>query len=201
MLSLLHKIRLCFFFPQMKKRTGCKTIFLRQHAGVFQCRHVLSVPHLLLSGFSALNIPLNIGTIMPPKKKSNTFLYAVIALLFLGGVGFLVFQGLQENSTYFLDVAEAKSQDPSKLSNIRLFGTVAGEDIARPEKGTGVSFTLEDQFDKTNTLHVVYTGIVPDTFKEGAEVIIEGDLEKNGVFQARVLMTKCPSKYQKENRS
>jgi len=121
---------------------------------------------------------------MPPKKKSNTFLYAVIALLFLGGVGFLVFQGLQENSTYFLDVAEAKSQDPSKLSNIRLFGTVAGEDIARPEKGTGVSFTLEDQFDKTNTLHVVYTGIVPDTFKEGAEVIIEGDLEKNGVFQS-----------------
>lgn len=138
---------------------------------------------------------------MPPKKKSNAFLYAVIALLFLGGVGFLVFQGLQENSTYFLNVAEAKAQDPAKLSNIRLFGTVAGENITRPEKGTGVSFTLEDQFDKTNSIPVVYTGIVPDTFKEGAEVIIEGDLEKNGIFQARVLMTKCPSKYQKENRS
>ncbi len=182
-----------FFFSKMEKNR-VQNGFLSHHAGIFQCGHVLS-------GLSGLHIPLNIGTSMPPRKKSNTWLYAVIALLFLGGVGFLVFQGLQENSTYFLNVAEAKAQDPSRLSNIRLFGTVAGENITRPEKGSGVSFTLEDQFDKANTLNVVYTGIVPDTFKEGAEVIIEGDLEKNGVFQARVLMTKCPSKYQKENRS
>ena len=140
------------------------------------------------------------GIIMPHKNKSNTWLYAVIALLFLGGVGFLVFQGLQENSTYFLDVAEAKAEDPAKLANARLFGTVAGENIVRPDKGPGVDFILEDQFNKQQTLPVHYTGVVPDTFKAGAEVIVEGGL-KDGVFQAKVLMTKCPSKYQKENRS
>ncbi|MDO5536025.1 MAG: cytochrome c maturation protein CcmE [Desulfovibrionaceae bacterium] len=138
---------------------------------------------------------------MPQKKKSNACLYAIIALLFLGGVGFLIYQGLSENSTYFLDVTEAKAQDQSKLTNIRLFGTVASEGIVRPEQGLGVSFTLEDQFDKSETLPVRYTGVVPDTFKEGAEVIVEGGFAGNGQFQAKVLMTKCPSKYQKENRS
>ncbi len=135
-----------------------------------------------------------------PKKKSNAAMYAVIALLFLGGVGFLVFQGLSSSSTYFLDVAQAKDLGRDKLSNVRLFGTVRAEGIERPAQGLGVSFTLEDQFDKSVTMPVSYTGVVPDTFKEGAEVIVEGDCRPDGAFQARVLMTKCPSKYQKENR-
>jgi len=42
---------------------------------------------------------------------------------------------------------------------------------------------------------------VPDTFKPGAEVIVEGRMEQGGAFNAKTLMTKCPSKYQKENRS
>ncbi len=136
-----------------------------------------------------------------PQKKSNTCMYAVIALLLLGGVGFLVFQGLSENSTYFLDVAEAKAQDTSRMTSVRLFGTVCSENIKRPAKGMGVSFILEDQFDKSQTLPVIYTGVVPDTFKDGAEVIVEGGFTPAGEFQAKVLMTKCPSKYQKENRS
>lgn len=138
---------------------------------------------------------------MARTKKSSTLMYAFIALLFLGGVGFLVFSGLSENSTYFLDVAEAKAQDQSKLGNIRLFGTVKAGTIVEPEKGLGVTFGLEDQHDRTNTMLVRYTGVVPDTFKDGAEVIVEGGVQKDGSFEARVLMTKCPSKYQKENRT
>ncbi len=134
-------------------------------------------------------------------RRSNTLTYIIVAMLFAGGVGYLVFSGLSENSTYFLDVAEARAQDPGSLSNIRLFGTVAGEGIASPESGAGVSFTLEDQHDRAQTLRVDYRGVVPDTFKEGAEVIVEGDMRSDGAFSARVLMTKCPSKYQKENRS
>lgn len=134
-------------------------------------------------------------------KKKNTCTYALIALLFLGGVGFLIFTGLSENSTYFLDVAEAKAQDQNKLKNIRLFGTVQADSIKEPSEGLGVSFALEDQNNPDSTMVVRYTGIVPDTFKDGAEVIVEGGMEQDGTFQAKVLMTKCPSKYQKENRT
>ena len=45
-----------------------------------------------------------------------------------------------------------------------------------------------------------YSGAVPDAFKPGAEVIVEGGMDAGGGFTAKVLMTKCPSKYQKENR-
>ena len=47
---------------------------------------------------------------------------------------------------------------------------------------------------------VSYSGAVPDTFKAGAEVIVEGGMGPEGRFAAKTLMTKCPSKYQKENR-
>ena len=137
----------------------------------------------------------------PKGKNKNTCMYALIALLFLGGVGWLIFSGLSENSTYFLDVAEAKAQDRSKLGNIRLFGTVQPASIQEQQEGPGVLFTLVDQHNQGETMPVAYRGIVPDTFKDGAEVIVEGGLQADGSFQAKVLMTKCPSKYQKENRT
>ena len=49
------------------------------------------------------------------------------------------------------------------------------------------------------TIRVTYSGIVPDTFKDAAEVVVEGkyDLE-SGLFTAHVLLAKCPSKYERE---
>ena len=109
-----------------------------------------------------------------PRKK-NTCMYLVAALLFLGGLGYLVFSGLSENTVYFLNVSEARAATADKLQAARLFGTVAPDNL-------------------------VYKGAVPDTFKAGAEVIVEGGLQPDGRFMAKTLMTKCPSKYQKENR-
>ena len=106
-------------------------------------------------------------------KKKSLPVYALAFCLFLGGVGYMVWAGL--------------------------FGTVAGEDISRPANGLGVRFRLQDAEKPGAVLWVDYSGVVPDTFKPGAEVIVEGGM-KNGDFLARSLMTKCPSKYQKENR-
>lgn len=134
-----------------------------------------------------------------PRKK-NTPIYIVALLLFLGGVGYLTYSGLTENSVYFLNVAEAKAATADKLTAARLFGTVAGEGIEKHSGTPGVSFLLEDKDNAIHTIRVSYTGIVPDTFKPGAEVIVEGGIRPEGHFAAKTLMTKCPSKYQKENR-
>ena len=58
-----------------------------------------------------------------PRKK-NTCMYLVAALLFLGGLGYLVFSGLSENTVYFLNVSEARAATADKLQAARLFGTV-----------------------------------------------------------------------------
>ncbi len=134
-------------------------------------------------------------------KKNSTPMYVVALLFFLGGAGFLVYSGISENSVYFLNVSEALAADTTKLKAARLFGTVAAEDISPALEGPGVTFRLVDAENTTKTLMVRYHGAVPDTFKAGAEVIIEGGLATDGVFAAKTLMTKCPSKYEKENRT
>lgn len=133
-------------------------------------------------------------------RKKNTCIYIAALLLFLGGVGYLVFSGFSENSVYFLNVAEAKAASPDKLASARLFGTVADEGIEKHQGRPGVSFRLEDKDNVSQIIEVSYSGAVPDTFKAGAEVIVEGGMGPEGRFAAKTLMTKCPSKYQKENR-
>ena len=133
-------------------------------------------------------------------KKSGKNVYLVALLLFVGGVGYLAYSGFSENSVYFLNVSEALATPADKLKAARLFGTVAENGLARADSGRDVRFRLEDQKNKATTVWVEYTGAIPDTFKAGAEVIVEGGIGPDGTFRAKTLMTKCPSKYQKENR-
>ncbi|GFH62722.1 MAG: cytochrome c-type biogenesis protein, heme chaperon CcmE [Candidatus Desulfovibrio kirbyi] len=131
-------------------------------------------------------------------REKNTLVYVVALLLFLSGVGYLAYSAFTENSVYFLNVAEAKAVSPDKLTSARLFGSVAERGIEK--HGMGVTFYLQDKDNAVQVIVVSYTGAVPDTFKPGAEVIVEGGMGAEGRFMARLLMTKCPSKYQKENR-
>jgi cytochrome c-type biogenesis protein CcmE len=136
---------------------------------------------------------------MPARK--NTLVYVAAFLLLLGGVSYLAWSGFNENSVYFLNVAEAKSLPAQQLRAARLFGTVADGDVRPHAPGPGVTFSLQDKDNASLSIEVNYTGAVPDTFKPGAEVIVEGAMGGEGRFDARILMTKCPSKYQKQNRT
>ena len=133
-------------------------------------------------------------------RKNQKSLYIAAFALFFSGVSYLLYFGLTENSLYFLNVSEAIAMPQEKLTAARLFGTVAERNLAPLEGAPGVRFLLEDKHDKTQTIAVRYQGAVPDTFKPGAEVIVEGAMDQGGTFNAKMLMTKCPSKYQKEER-
>lgn len=135
-------------------------------------------------------------------QKSSKSVYIVALALFLGGVGYLLFSGFSQNSVYFLNVSEALATPREELQSIRLFGNVAPQELTMFDEEPGVSFILTDKENTQQVMHVTFKGAVPDTFKAGAEVIVEGGYPADGgdVFVARTLMTKCPSKYQKENR-
>ncbi|MEM1025555.1 MAG: cytochrome c maturation protein CcmE [Myxococcota bacterium] len=47
-----------------------------------------------------------------------------------------------------------------------------------------------------HTMPVMFSGIVPDTFEDDAEVIVTGRLTANGTFEGQELVAKCPSKYE-----
>jgi cytochrome c-type biogenesis protein CcmE len=134
-------------------------------------------------------------------SKNQKWVYLAAVLLVATGVGYLVFSGLSQNSVYFLNVSEALAMPAEKLSQARLFGTVAAEGIARDPSSMGVAFNVQDKDDPSKSIRVNYRGSVPDTFKEGVEVILEGSF-KDGArqFEATTLLTKCPSKYEKNEK-
>ena len=64
-------------------------------------------------------------------------------------------------------------------------------------RGDNLRFRIRDR-DGTKSVPVSYTGLVPDPFRDGREVIVSGELH-NGTFVAErdSLITKCPSKFTK----
>jgi cytochrome c-type biogenesis protein CcmE len=98
---------------------------------------------------------------------------------------------------------------PSQLDDnvgeqVSLAGIVVGP-IEGDARGDGLRFMLRD-FDGDTLAHVVYTGRVPDLFKETRHVFLEGTFEGSAVIEDSVvtgvfvgkedsMVTKCPSKY------
>lgn len=94
------------------------------------------------------------------------------------------------------------SLQPSQLENRKGNVALVGKVVAprRAEGRQELSFRLRD-VKGTATVPVVYRGSVPDQFKAGREVRLEGRLQ-SGVFVGKpgTLVTKCPSKYTAEER-
>ena len=82
-----------------------------------------------------------------------------------------------------------------RTAQVTLGGVVLGRSSGDARSEAGMRFTLRDR-DGAATVRVLYHGSVPDLFKPGREVAVQGAL-RNGVFVAKrdSLVTKCPSKY------
>lgn len=133
--------------------------------------------------------------------KNQKWVYLAAVLLVGAGVGYLLFSGLSQNSVYFLNVSEALAMPADKLSQARLFGAVSEVELVREPRNASVSFLVLDKDNPSDAIRVRYSGVVPDTFKPGAEVILEGSFAQGGKeFLATTLMTKCPSKYEKNEK-
>jgi cytochrome c-type biogenesis protein CcmE len=127
---------------------------------------------------------------MKPKSIKIAVTAAVLALA-LGG---LFYSTLAEGTEYYVHVDEVMT-DPGAWQGkrLQLHGFVVDKSIfVKPQ-------TLEYRFQIQNKGAVVpasYTGIVPDTFKDGSEVVLKGHMGPNGfAVDPNGVMAKCPSKY------
>jgi cytochrome c-type biogenesis protein CcmE len=98
-----------------------------------------------------------------------------------------------EGFSYYVTVSEYRTNGASHGDKFRINGKVADGTIERAKTGEDVGFVMTDG---GATLPVRYHGIVPDTFVDGADVVVEGAMDASGTFQAHVLLAKCPSKYE-----
>ena len=113
-------------------------------------------------------------------------------LAILGAVIYLVIANTQANAVYYMTVSELKSCATCATQSVRVAGVVQNS-VVNDNANKQVSFTIADG---KQTLQVVYSGIVPDIFRPGITVVVEGLYTGHGPFQAQTLLAKCPSKFQ-----
>jgi cytochrome c-type biogenesis protein CcmE len=99
---------------------------------------------------------------------------------------------------YYVTVKEFTEKGQPK-GHFRVNGKVAAGTIERMPDGRQVKFTIKDS-EGAATLPVDFVGIIPDTFVDDADVVVEGNRRADGVFEATTLLAKCPSKYESADR-
>ncbi|MDA2928898.1 cytochrome c maturation protein CcmE [Acidobacteria bacterium AH-259-O06] len=123
--------------------------------------------------------------------------FMVAGTLILGAICYLMFSGINDSMVYYYTVSELmnKAEEiPGK--GVRVSGYVSPGTIRGESTQSKVEFVMFEK-ESDRTLPVVYQGIIPDTFKDNAEVVVEGTYRpEEEVFEATVLLAKCPSKYE-----
>ena len=120
---------------------------------------------------------------------------AVTALVLTLAFSGLLYSTLRDGTEYYKHVDEVMN-DPSAWQGkrLQLHGYIVdGSILQKPD-------TLQYRFQVQSNGKVVaaeYTGIVPDGFKSGSEVVLKGRLNPHQGFSVEPggVMAKCPSKY------
>lgn len=126
---------------------------------------------------------------------------AARAKLLIGGlivtaaVGYLIYAGFKSGSMDDLTVESFMAEPQYHDQRVLLRGKVSSDKLAIDGPGLKAEFHLMGKTGSAHDLPVSYHGTIPDLFKAGADVVVEGKLGPGGVFQADKLFTKCPSKY------
>ena len=120
--------------------------------------------------------------------------FLVLGVAVVGTMAALLLLAVQTsgNLMYYRTVSEFVA-DPQADSNLRVNGKVLPGSIVRTSAGMRVHFVMTEGDQR---LPVDYEGVIPDTFVDEADVVVEGALRSDGVFAASVLLAKCPSKYE-----
>ena len=130
---------------------------------------------------------------MPRRRKRLPVSFILGGLAILGAVIYLVYANTRADAVYYLTVSELKSCTTCASQSVRVAGVVQAGSIIQDNQAQQISFVITDS---GNRLPVVYSGIVPDIFRPGITVVVEGHYTGQGPFQAQTLLAKCPSKFQ-----
>ncbi len=121
--------------------------------------------------------------------------FVLLILVVFGSMAGLIVIGMggDQGLLYYYTVEEFHGDPERQIKDFRVNGKVVEGSIERFDSGQDVRFSMQDE---SMAMTVSYHGIIPDTFVDRADVVVEGRLTDDGVFKAHKLLAKCPSKYE-----
>ncbi|GAC1424093.1 MAG: cytochrome c maturation protein CcmE [Ktedonobacteraceae bacterium] len=131
--------------------------------------------------------------ILSPRKRRIPLSFVLAGIAILGAIVYLVFINTQASAVYYMTVTELHNCTTCATQSVRVAGVVQTGSIVRDDAKEHISFKINDG---KAILPVTYSGIVPDIFRAGIQVVVEGKYSGQGAFQAQTLLAKCPSKFQ-----
>lgn len=126
--------------------------------------------------------------------SKKTVRVSLSALVVVGALSFLMYTSISEGAEYYKYVDEVMAEPEQwEGKRLRVHGYVLGDPLFNPT-------TLEYRFTiqaNGKTVKAMYQGVVPDTFKKDAEVVVKGKLNGDTItIEKDGIMAKCPSRYE-----
>lgn len=125
------------------------------------------------------------------RKKKRLYLVLTSMTILAIAVG-LVLTALQDSISLFLDPTELKARNLPEGEHVRLGGLVAIDSFIKDEDGLTYHFDITDG---AETVSVMYKGSLPDLFREGQGVVVEGEVRSAGPFVATEVLAKHDENY------
>ena len=126
------------------------------------------------------------------KPRTKRALAIVGGLAVLGVAVALVLNAFQSNLVFFFTPTQVVDNEAPRDRSFRIGGLVEAGSVVRDKDALTVRFRVTDT---AKTIPVVYTGILPDLFREGKGVVAQGRLESGGTFRASEVLAKHDENY------
>jgi cytochrome c-type biogenesis protein CcmE len=127
---------------------------------------------------------------MKPRHRRFAWIGGGVALV--GVAAALVLNAFQSNLVFFFTPSQVAAKEAPQGRAFRVGGLVEDKSLQRDKDGLTIRFNVTDT---AKTIPVVYTGILPDLFKEGKGVVAQGKVGPDGVFQASEVLAKHDENY------
>ena len=124
------------------------------------------------------------------KPRHKRLLAIVGGLAALGAAAALVLSAFQENLVFFFTPSQVAANEAPAGRTFRIGGMVEAGSVKR--EGVEVRFVVTDT---AKSIPVLYSGALPDLFREGKGVVAQGQLGADGVFRAREVLAKHDENY------
>jgi len=125
------------------------------------------------------------------RKKRRLYLVSLV-LLGLGSATALALTAFEDNLLFFYSPSDLADRGVEPGQRLRLGGLVAEGSVEKFDDGVTTAFAVTDTL---QDVRVVYSGILPDLFREGQGVVVQGSLSGDGSFAADEVLAKHDENY------